>query len=57
MPALAAQATALHLYYVAKGDSYEQAKQRIRQTRIQSILLSDPQKAFIEQIARDGLPS
>jgi atypical dual specificity phosphatase len=49
--------TALHLYYVAKGDSYEQAKQRIRQTRIQSILLSDPQKEFIEQIARDGLPS
>jgi atypical dual specificity phosphatase len=39
--------TILHLYYIAQGLSFEQAKEQIKSRRPQSILLSDEQKAFL----------
>jgi atypical dual specificity phosphatase len=39
--------TILHLYYIAQGLSFEQAKAQVKLRRPQSILLSDEQKAFL----------
>jgi atypical dual specificity phosphatase len=39
--------TILHLYYIAQGLSFEQAREQVKLRRPQSILLSDEQKAFL----------
>jgi atypical dual specificity phosphatase len=40
--------TILHLYYLAQGQSLEQAKAKIRQKRAECILLSDEQMKFLQ---------
>jgi atypical dual specificity phosphatase len=39
--------TILHLYYIAQGLSFEQAKEQVRSRRPYSIMLSDKQRAFL----------
>ena len=39
--------TILHLYYLERGYTFEEAKAQIRRTRVQCILLSDEQLAFV----------
>jgi atypical dual specificity phosphatase len=44
--------TILHLYHMAQGRSFEQAKDAVRRTRVQCILLSDEQIAFLREYER-----
>jgi atypical dual specificity phosphatase len=44
--------TALHLYYLARGMSLEMAREQVRRRRPQSTLLSDKQRAFLNEFAR-----
>ena len=44
--------TVLHLYYLAQGLSMLQARAIIRTRRVQCILLSDTQSAFLESFAQ-----
>jgi len=44
--------TVLHLYYLARGMSLSQARAKIRDRRVQSILLSAGQTAFLKALAR-----
>jgi atypical dual specificity phosphatase len=46
--------TALHLYYLARGLSLELARARVRATRVQCVLLSDEQMAFLQSWAGAG---
>ncbi|NOK61213.1 MAG: hypothetical protein GFH27_549307n196 [Chloroflexi bacterium AL-W] len=39
--------TILHLYYLERGYTFEEAKAQIRRTRVQCILLSEEQLAFV----------
>jgi atypical dual specificity phosphatase len=39
--------TILHLYYLAQGHTFAQAREHIRQKRVQCILLSDEQMQFL----------
>ena len=39
--------TILHLYYLAQGRSWDEAKAKIRATRVQCLLLADEQIAFL----------
>lgn len=39
--------TVLHMYYLAQGLSLEEAKEQVRSRRLQCILLSDHQEAFL----------
>jgi len=46
--------TVLHLYYLARGLTLEQAREQVKLHRPQSTLLSDRQKAFLTEAARLG---
>jgi atypical dual specificity phosphatase len=43
--------TALHLYYMAQGHSFAAARAHIRARRIQCVLLSPSQEAFVQSFA------
>jgi atypical dual specificity phosphatase len=43
--------TVLHLYYIAQGLTFEEAEAKVRSKRIQCILLTDRQVAFLKQFA------
>jgi len=40
--------TILHLYYLARGHTFEEAKAEVRRKRVQCILLSDEQLHFLQ---------
>jgi atypical dual specificity phosphatase len=44
--------TILHLYYLAQGMSFEEAREQVRGRRSQSTLLSDAQWAFLNDFVR-----
>jgi protein-tyrosine phosphatase len=43
--------TVLHLYYLARGLTFEEASAKVRSKRIQCILLSDLQVEFLKEFA------
>lgn len=47
--------TILHLYYLSKGYSYQQAYNEVRTKRVQCILLSDAQKGFLHNYAAEAV--
>ena len=46
--------TLLHLFYLARGYSYEAAYAEIKRKRVQCILLSDTQKHFLQSYQVEG---
>ena len=50
--------TMLHAYYLAEGLSLDEAKVRVRVTRPSSqfLMLSEAQRAFLEELADEGKP-
>jgi len=44
--------TILHLYYLTRGQTFEEAKAEIRRKRVQCILLSDEQLQFLQAYTR-----
>jgi atypical dual specificity phosphatase len=46
--------TALHLYYMGRGMSYDEASAQVRARRLESTLLSPEQRAFLRDFGKGG---